>query len=478
MQPAVDHYKASRCLDITGVDIYHPTEDHLTGKEIAFGGDVTRSTKQGRNYLVLETEAQGQMGWLPYPGQLRLQAYSHLASGADGVMYWHWHSIHNSFETYWKGVLSHDFEPNPTYEEAGVFGREVASPGVAQALTHLRKRNRVAIMVNNESLSALDWFHIETGFPFGGSLKYNDVVRRVYDAFFELNVECDIVPDDAGADRLSQYSMIVVPTLYCASDATMSDLRQFVSGGGHLVATFRSFVTNEEVKVFHDEAPHHLTDVFGVTYNQFTTPEGVGVRVVGGNNEDDGEVASAEGLIELLKPSNDTTVLARYEHKVWNAYAAITRHAFGAGDAQYIGTLLPADVMKRVLLEAVRHAGITSGGLALATGGAGVVISNADGLSTADTVSAVSGLAVRQGVNAQGQLVTYLLNYNDHEVTFGSPLNGTVVVEPVVIGVDGTVDEAATASNQLHVGDVVVEGQEIAIGAWNVVVLLTVNGQE
>ena len=47
--------------------------------------------------------------------------YSHLASGADGIMYWHWHSIHNSFETYWRGLLSHDFESNPTYEEAGRF---------------------------------------------------------------------------------------------------------------------------------------------------------------------------------------------------------------------------------------------------------------------------------------------------------------------------------------------------------------------
>ena len=57
VQPAVDHFKASTAVDITGVDIYHPTEDDLTGKEIAFGGDMTRSTKDGRNYLVLETEA-------------------------------------------------------------------------------------------------------------------------------------------------------------------------------------------------------------------------------------------------------------------------------------------------------------------------------------------------------------------------------------------------------------------------------------
>ena len=180
VQPAVDHFKASTAVDITGVDIYHPTEDDLTGREIAFGGDMTRSTKDGRNYLVLETEAQGQHGWVPFPGQLRLQAYSHLASGADMVEYWHWHSIHNSFETYWKGLLSHDLEPNPTYREAGVFGREIAKPEVGERLVHLKKHNKVAIMVSNESLTALDWFLIEAGFPFGGTLKYNDVVRNIY----------------------------------------------------------------------------------------------------------------------------------------------------------------------------------------------------------------------------------------------------------------------------------------------------------
>ena len=70
VQPAVDHFKAATAVDITGVDIYHPTEDDLTGKEIAFGGDMTRSTKNGQNYLVLETEAQGQHGWGPFPGLL------------------------------------------------------------------------------------------------------------------------------------------------------------------------------------------------------------------------------------------------------------------------------------------------------------------------------------------------------------------------------------------------------------------------
>lgn len=99
-------------MTVAGADIYHPSQDDLTGAEITVCGNIARSLKKD-NYLILETEAQGLTPWLPYPGQLRLQAYSHLANGSNSVMYWHWHSIHNAIESYWKGVLSHDFPKMP-----------------------------------------------------------------------------------------------------------------------------------------------------------------------------------------------------------------------------------------------------------------------------------------------------------------------------------------------------------------------------
>ena len=55
VQPRVDHFAAAQALDIAGVDIYHPSQAHLTGREIAFGGAITRSLKPGQNYFVLET---------------------------------------------------------------------------------------------------------------------------------------------------------------------------------------------------------------------------------------------------------------------------------------------------------------------------------------------------------------------------------------------------------------------------------------
>ena len=151
VQPDVNHFQAVKCLTIAGADIYHPTQDDLTGAESAFGGDMARSLK-GENYLVIETQGQGFPAWTPYKGQLRLQAYSHIASGAGSVMYWNWHSLHNSMETYWKGLLSHDMEENAPYREVCVVGEEFRK--LNSHLVNLKKKNDVAILVSNEALTA------------------------------------------------------------------------------------------------------------------------------------------------------------------------------------------------------------------------------------------------------------------------------------------------------------------------------------
>ncbi|MGC4012729.1 MAG: beta-galactosidase [Pseudomonas sp.] len=168
MQPEVDDWKAARSLDIAGIDIYHPSQDKLTGAEIAFGGDVARSMRNGQNYLVLETEAQGFPQWTPYPGQLRLQAFSHLASGTQMVEYWHWATTANAIETYWRGLLSQDYKPNAVYAEAKGIGADFARLG--PKLAGMTKRNRVAVYVSNIAQTAFDSFKPE-------GADYNQVLR-------------------------------------------------------------------------------------------------------------------------------------------------------------------------------------------------------------------------------------------------------------------------------------------------------------
>ena len=60
VQPAVDHFKASTAVDITGVDIYHPTEDDLTGKEIyPFTQSSSMDAEQFDNSIAFVRENAG-----------------------------------------------------------------------------------------------------------------------------------------------------------------------------------------------------------------------------------------------------------------------------------------------------------------------------------------------------------------------------------------------------------------------------------
>lgn len=390
IQPYVNHFHASQCLTIAGTDIYHPTQDDLTGAEIAFGGDLIRSLKQD-NYLVIETEAQGFPGWTPYKGQLRLQAYSHLASGANSVMYWHWHSIHNSFETYWKGLLSHDFQENATYREACTIGNEFARLG--KHLVNLKKKNEVAVLVSNEALTALNWFRIQEQAPGADakSIYYNDVMRWMYDTLYHMNVECDFIWPES--ENLEQYKAIVVPALYAAPDELLIRLKQYVENGGTLIASFKTAFANENVKVSHQVQPHILSNCFGVHYDQFTFPKNVGLtgEVIPEKPDQKGNAHPAANVFMELLVSEGAEVLASYEHYNWKDYAAITRNHYGKGQAVYIGCMTDEETLKSVYKAVLPEAGV-------------------------EIPEYHYPIIVRKGLNDLGKTVCYFLNYSGMEL--------------------------------------------------------------
>jgi len=399
IQSAVDHFAAARALDIVGIDIYHKTQDELTGAEIAFGGDLARSMKGGRNYLVIETQAQGFPDWTPYPGQLRLQAFSHLASGANMLGYWHWGTTSNAIETYWRGLLAQDYLPNPTYREAATIGADLARLG--PKLVDLKKHNRVAIYFSNRALTAYDTFR------FGGS--YNDVLRPFYDALYRMNVEMDFV--DPSVEDLSAYKVIVVPALYAASDAELRRLATFASNGGHLVVTFRSGFSDENVKVRSGPQPGLLAELTGARYSQFTLPKNVALR--GEMPGLDGGDRAVRWWMELLTPTT-ATVLAWYDHPEWGDYAAITRNTYGTGEVTYIGCMPSDAIVSAVLGQAIVRAGLKGPAQSLRW-----------------------PIVARSGVNAQGSIIHYLLNYSARPQPVGYPFgSGTdlLTTSPVAAG--------------------------------------------
>ncbi len=327
LQPDVNQFDAAQAVTVAGCDIYHKSEDQLTGAEIAFGGAIARGMKQD-NYLVLETQAQGNFGWLPYPGQLRLQAYSHLAGGADGVEYWHWHSIRNAVESYWKGVLSHDLSAGATYQEAAQIGGELAR--LSPHLVHLKKSCKVAVMVSNRSQTGFQWFPTcqqgETP-----DKNYSDYLRWLCDSLYRLNVEYDIIPDRPG--NFSQYGLLVLPGLYAASDELVAAIDRYVWNGGNVIATFRTAYADPHLKIYADAKPHGLTACMGLRYDRFTAPRGVTLT-----SADIPLPASVPvtDWMELLEPEG-AEILCTYEHPAWGGIPAVTWNRYGAGQAVYLG---------------------------------------------------------------------------------------------------------------------------------------------
>jgi beta-galactosidase len=414
IQPDVDHFAAAKAFDIAGIDIYHATADRLTGSEISFGGDIARSLKQN-NYLVIETQAQSIAGSqeLPYPGQLRLQAYSHFASGANMVAYWPWHSIHSSAETYWKGLLSHDMEQNPTFLEAQQTGGELKRIGAH--LVNLHKKNKVAMLVSNESLTAIGWF------PFGYR-NYNDVVRQLYDALYNINVACDFVNGES--KNIEDYSLLIVPPLYSAPDSLLIRLNEYAKNGGHILYAFKSGFANEHVQVRSTRMPGLLRAACGFSYQQFINIEKLKLK-------DDPFKAGDEGnyvqdWAELLVPET-AQVLAYYDHPYYGKYAAITQNKYGRGTVTYFGTFPSATILQNLVTGVVKDAG----------------------LWTADQ-QLVFPLIVKNGINQFGKIIHYYFNYSNERHSFVYPYK---------------------MCTSLLSGDTVNADEKIDLGPWGFVVL-------
>jgi beta-galactosidase len=164
----------------------------------------------------------------------------------------------------------------------------------------MRKHNRVAIYFSNQALTGFNSFK----FGWTSTINYNDVLRPFYDALYRMNAEMDFV--DPSTTDLSPYKLILVPALYAASDAEIERLNAFAKAGGHLLYTFKSGFSDEQVRVRSSTQPGLIAEAAGVHYNQFTIPNGVSLE------NDPYHVGAADNTarwwMELLTPTTAITV--------------------------------------------------------------------------------------------------------------------------------------------------------------------------
>lgn len=390
MKRDVNEEAIAQSLDVVADNIYHGTQDHYDGSFQALQTDFTRSLKHG-NFLVTETNAQT-IGWTsqsqypPYDGQLREDVYTYLASGANMVEYWHWASIAGGQETYWKGILSHDLEPNRTYAEMARTAHELEKLG--PHLVGLKVHNQVAILWSRDSANAISFM------PYGGEVParswtqepdgYVSLVQQLHKSLYDLNVGADFV--FPSTQDFSAYKLLIVPALYISDDALLQRISDYVKHGGHVIMTFKSGFANENSAVRWVRAPGPLREAAGISYQEFSSLEHP--LALKGDPFHAGAANQVSYWAEFLMPEH-AKPLAFYDHPFFGKWPAITENEFGSGTLLYEGTYLSDSLQTAIVRDELQKAGLTPADRQLP-----------------------SAIHVQHGLNKMGKRIHYYFNYS------------------------------------------------------------------
>ncbi|SDU23793.1 beta-galactosidase [Jiangella alkaliphila] len=351
-RPAVDDHALGRVVDVVAANQYHATQDELGpdaegGHEFPpsgswapfFVADRTAAASGGERFMVTETNATSVgFPWFNHPaydGQWRQVAWAMIARGARAVEYWHWHTMHGSWETFWGGILPHSFRPGRVYEQVAQLGREIRTAGAT--VEGLTPDAGVALVYSMPTRWAFE-FHPPLQDPSADPRKqggpdraaYERMVYRWYGGLSRAGHQVRVVhADDLTPDGAELPPVVVAPALYLATDAQLAALRAYAAAGGHLVLGARSLYADEVGRPRLDRQPAGLADAAGAWYDEFSNLL-VPVPVTGGLT------GHATGLIEGLT-ADGADVVAGYDHPHFGRWAAVTTREYGAGRVTYAG---------------------------------------------------------------------------------------------------------------------------------------------
>jgi beta-galactosidase len=368
----VDPWSWGREVDIIAVDHYLSTAERAAGHaDIAFVSDWARGAGRGRPWLLMEqapgTVVDAGVQVHRAPGRMLADSLGYLARGADGVLFFQWRASRAGAEMYHPALVPHAGPDTRVFREAVGLGDTLERIG---ELAGSIVTANAAVLVDTASRWALE----TRGLP-SPHVRHLDVARAAHAALWRSGVGCDIAPP--GAD-LSGYRLVVVPAVYLMSPEAAASLREYAAGGGQLVVTFCSGIADQWHRIRGGGYPGALRDVLGIRVEEFhplhpdasaplaltdAVPAILADAVPGGlagpRPGRQGEARRLTGRVwtERLR-TEGAVVLAAYAAGALADLPAVTRHAFGAGTAWYLSTLIPAGDLTGLLGGVAAAAGI------------------------------------------------------------------------------------------------------------------------
>lgn len=187
----------------------------------------------------------------------------------------------------------------------------------------------------------------------------------------------------------SKYDMLVIPSLYVATDELLNKIDQFVRDGGHVVMMLKSGYMNEYSAVRPTLAPGPLRKAAGIHYQEFAN---IGNLPLKGDPFGVGEDNNVFDWYEFLIPET-ATPLAYADHPFFGKWPVITENNYGKGKLTYIGT----NPSQKVLQKIIRKVALESKVIA--------------------EEKVTFPVILRSGTNDQGHKLDYVFNYSDKDVT-------------------------------------------------------------
>ena len=405
-----DYGRWAEEVDLVANDHYTIGADPLRHTELAFSADRARGMAHGRPWLLIEHSTSAvnwqQVNRAKGPGELVRNSMSHIARGADGALFFQWRMSTAGAEQYHSGIVTHAGTATKVFREVEQLGSILRA--IRPVLGSVVEPARVALLFDHDAAAAL-----RSGRKPSALLTPTDLPIALHRAFSTRGIAVDVVPPAVDADGYDGYDLVVVPTLYLATDATAAALTAFVERGGHVLVSYFSGIVDETNRVRAGGYPGAFRELLGVRVEEFfPLLESESVTLDNG--------ATASLWTELLE-LDGAKALAHLASGELAGTPALTRHQVGTGTATYLATRPDDAGLLALVDELVALAGVAP--VAVTQPGLEVVRRVGDAGSYLFAINHTSGPL---DVRASG---TDLVTGTAHTGTVPVPAGGVVVLD-------------------------------------------------
>ena len=363
MYKGLDYHQMAPELDIISWDSYPAwgnSGETLTDTffQTAFEHALMRSMKPDLPFLLMES-VPSIVNWhssnrLKRPGLHSLTSMQAIACGSDSVLYFQWRKSRGSFEQFHGAVIDHlGTDDTRVYKEVSALGSDLKS------LSRL-----CGSTACNDAAVIFDWdnrWAIEDMAGLSDRKNYDETVQMFYKVLLEHGIDSDIIPSEADFQR---YKLIIAPMLYMLKPGIAGKLKDFVSGGGILLATYLTGYVNENTLCWLGGFPGDgLREVFGLYSEEIDSlysEERNGMRFVmtGDCDEAGSGVYGIQDFCEILKLET-AGVKAVYTDDFYAGTPVLTCNHYGKGRAWYLAARTDGEGLARVLEPVCAQAGIS-----------------------------------------------------------------------------------------------------------------------